>query len=124
MVPQPGARLLGVLLEPSRSAAEPKTVAPGIHIGEQALRPHPRQLLRHQHLQHADRILLGDIATGIGMQRCAPRAIHADEMRGLVQRRMHRRIVAQIDEGADQAGLGRAPKGARNRRARLDPQRL
>jgi hypothetical protein len=49
------------------------------------------------------------------MQRGAPCCIHADEMTGLVQGRMHRRVVPQKQALRDQPGLRLTPVTARDR---------
>ena len=110
---QPVARILGVLGEPGRGAAQPEAVAPLVHVAAHALPADVRQRLRQHDLQVAHGALLRIVAARIRIQSGAPLRRHADEMRALVQHRVQRRIEPREDLRADQARLALAPIGAR-----------
>src|SRR5690606_14848496 len=112
---QPPPREARVAAPPVADRAFAEAVAPRVHVVERLLAAEARQLVGEQDLQIADRALLVRVTAGIGRERIAPHAVHADVMPELVEQRMRGRIGAGIDPAALEAGFRRAPVRARNR---------
>jgi hypothetical protein len=112
MCGKPGARILGIAFEPGPRRAQAKRVAPGIHIGHDALAADARQGIAKDDLQIAGGIFLGLGIGGIGVDLHTPLQWRDDQMTGFVQERMHRRIATRVDVRTDHAGFGRTPVAA------------
>src|SRR5271170_1516152 len=106
---QPFARVLGILIEPARGAAEAKCITPLVHVAAHACRAHIRQRLRQYDLQIANGAFFRVIAPCIGIQSGPAFRRHANEMRAFVQHGMHGRIEAGENLGTNQARLALAP---------------
>ena len=73
--------------------------------------------ISRDNLQVANGGFLEIIAAGIGVETSAPCVRHADDVRGLVQHRVQRSVVADEDAFAGDTGLRRTPEGAGYARA-------
>ena len=104
------AGILSVLLKPVLRTTETKTVSPGIHIRHQPVSPDALDVVSQQDLQVADRRFFQVIATRIAVETVASLSIHADNMTGLVQKRMHRRISPNEHGPAHYTGFGISPE--------------
>jgi hypothetical protein len=105
----------GIALEPGPGRAEPEGVTPGVHVGHDLLAADAGQGVAEQDLQITRRIFLGLRIRGIRVNPCASLRLGNDQMTGLVQQRMHRRVGACVDGFADDAGFRLAPVTAGNR---------
>jgi len=79
-------RIVGIVFEPGTGAAEAKTVAPGIHVGHDALPPHAGNVVGENDLQVTNSRFFEVIATGIPVKPATPVTIHADDMAGLMKK--------------------------------------
>ena len=121
---QESARVLSIRLEPGAGGAEAKAIAPAVHVEKSTLATESLDVVGEQQLQVADRILLDVFAAGFGVEHLAAFAIHADDVAGLVQQRMYRRIGACVDPSAEHAGLGWLPIAAWDRLAVVNDAEL
>src|SRR5690606_5868204 len=112
---QPFAREARLAAPPVAHRAVADAVAPRVHAVEGLLSAEARQLVGEHALQIADGAFLARIAAGIGRERLAPRAVHADVMCELVQQRMCGRVGSRVETPALETGLRRAPVRARYR---------
>ena len=69
---QPLQRIVGIGFKPGLAATKAKAVSPGIHIGKYTRPAHAAETVSEQDLQVADRVLLGVVTAGIGVQLSAP----------------------------------------------------
>lgn len=112
MIHKKFTRILGVLFEPVPRVAEPETVAPGIHIQHQAIPPDPIDMVRQQDLQITYGRFLQVIATGVAIETISSLPIHANDVTGLMQERVHRRIRPHVDRTLHHPGFRVTPEAA------------
>ena len=110
---EPDARIVRIALEPGAGAPEPEAVAPLVHVSAEPLTADPGKM--DPPAGSADnRLRLFRIVTaGIAIEAGAALRRHADDMAGLVQHRMHRRI-----EPGDTGGCPAAPPPSHPNRSR------
>ena len=95
--------------------AETERIPPPIHVGHQAVATYAGEFVGEHDLQVARCIFLGLRVGRIGVDARALCGRRDDQVTGLVQQRMYRRVGACIDRGADHAGFRYAPVAAGNR---------
>ena len=124
MLPQPPTSILSIPVEPRPRASQPEAIPPSIHVGAQPPTPHPRQLIRQQHLQITNRGLLQIIPTRIPIQPRPTLRRHTNVMTRLMQNRMNGRIQPRIQPIPLQPRLAIPPVRPRNNLIRRNKDEL
>jgi len=115
VINQPLTCILGIALEPRTGIAQPKAVAPGVHVGHQAITSDAVELTSEYDLQVADRRFLEVIAARVGFELLSPVAGHADDVTGFVQQRMQRGVTTSMNSATDDTGFTVPPETSDNR---------
>ena len=115
MPDEPRACIVRVAVEPARRAAAAETVSPGVHVLHQARPADTCKLIGEEDLQETDRGFLEVVTACVAIEAGAPLIAHANDVTGLVQYRMQRRVSTTKYLPADNPRLRLSPEAATNR---------
>ena len=106
------ARIFCIVLKPVERVAKPEAITPGVHVRHDPISPDTLNVVCQNNLQVTYRGFFQVVAARISIKAIAALAIHADDVTGLVQEGVHRRICPDEYRPPYYSGFGITPETA------------